>query len=138
GLWNGILVRKTQRAVRFYQGTTVTVATSADSFTTTTVQIAADQFDGNGSTAPGVHAVDRAFLLGAQAIAEVWGKDSETGTHMRWWEERIDHGNAWEASVAGIGGCSKLRFADSNGVDTDHGVMVIDSYAPDPRRVKVA
>lgn len=138
GMWNGILVRKTQRAVRFHQGTTVTVATSASAFTTTTVQIAADQFDGDGSTAAGVHAVDRAFLLGAQALAEVWGKDSESGTHMRWWEEQIDHGNAWEASVAGIGGCAKLRFRDSNEVDTDHGVMVIDSYAPDPRRIKVS
>lgn len=136
GMWNGILVRKTQRAVRFNQGTDVTVATSADTYTETTVTVASDQFA--AGTAAGLHAVDRAFLLGSQALAEVWGKDSQSGTHMRWHEEKTDHGNTWEASVAGIGGCSKLRFRDSNGVDTDHGVMVIDSYAPDPRSIVVA
>lgn len=135
GMWSGILVKRMERPIRFNQGDTVTVATSADEFTTTTVQIGATQFS---ATNPERHNVDRAILLGSQALAEVWGKDSETGTHMRWWEELTDHGNTWEGSVAGIGGCSKLRFKDSDGVTTDHGVYVLDSYAPDPRYIKVA
>lgn len=133
GLWNGILVRKMgQRAIRFDQGDSVTVATSAKSFTTETKTV--PTFSASNTERYGV---DRAICLGSQALAEVWGKDSETGTHMRWWEERTDHGNTWEGSVAGIGGCAKLRFKDSDGYDTDHGVYVIDSYAPDPQFVKV-
>lgn len=129
GMWNGILVKKMgQRAIRFHQGTSVTVATSADSYTETTVTV--PTFVG-GSEA-GVHAVDRAILLGGQALAEVWGRDSESGTHMRWWEELTDHGNTWEGSVSGIGGFDKLRFENKAGVDTDHGILVLDSYAPAP------
>ncbi|MGH8570473.1 MAG: DUF4043 family protein, partial [Gammaproteobacteria bacterium] len=129
GMWNGILVRKSARAIRFLPGDSVTVATSAASYTETTKTVPTLATD---------YAVDRAILLGAQALAEVWGKDSDSGMHMRWWEEVTDHGATYEASVAGMGGCAKLRFADANGVDTDHGVMVLDSVAPDPRKVKIA
>ena len=135
GLWNGILVKKMQRVCRYNENDTATVATSADSFATETKTVGASW---STSDPVGRHGVDRALLFGAQAVAEVWGKDSETGTHMRWWEEQTDHGNTWEASVAGIGGCAKLRFQDANGVDTDHGIMVLDSYAPDPRYITVA
>jgi hypothetical protein len=36
-----------------------------------------------------------------------------------------------------MGGCAKVRFrvrngADNTFVDVDHGVAVVDSYAPDP------
>lgn len=129
GMWNGILVRKSARAIRFLPGDVVTVATSAASYTETTKTIPALATD---------YAVDRCVLLGAQALAEVWGKDSDSGMHMRWHEEVTDHGSTYEASVAGMGGCSKLRFADANGVDTDHGVMVLDCVAPDPRKIKIA
>jgi hypothetical protein len=57
---------------------------------------------------------------------------------MRWWEETSDHGATFEASVAGMGGIQKLRFRDTNGVDTDHGIMVLDTVAPDPRTVRIA
>lgn len=129
GMWNGILVRKTSRAIRFFPGDTLTVATNADAFTTTTKTVPTLATD---------YAVDRALLLGGQAFAEVWGKDSQSETFMRWWEETTDHGNTFEASVAGMGGIQKLRFKDSNGVDTDNGVMALDTVAPDPRTVRIA
>jgi hypothetical protein len=56
---------------------------------------------------------------------------------MRWWEGEEDHGNRFVASVAGMGGCAKIAFADVNGTWTDHGVCVMDSYAPDPRSVSL-
>lgn len=122
GMWNGILVKKTSRAIRFNPGDVVNVATSAATYTTTT------------KTVPALtgYTVDRALLLGAQAMAEVWGKDSDSGTHMRWWEEVTDHGNRYESSVSGMGGMAKLRVKDINGVDTDHGVFALDTVTKGP------
>lgn len=135
GMWNGILVKKMPRAIRFAQGEDVTTATSAASYTETTTTIGATQFSASNVT---WHSVDRSILLGAQAVAEVYGRHSGSGTYFNWHEETSDHGNTMEASVAAMGGCQKLTFTDSNGEDFDHGVMVIDSYAPDPRYVTVA
>lgn len=133
GMWNGILVKTAPRAIRFHQGSTVTVTTSAAAYTTTTQTVPTFV----SGTAAGVHAVDRAILLGAQALAHAWGQDSESGMPMRWWEGEEDHGNRFVASVAGMGGCAKIAFADVNGTWTDHGVCVMDSYAPDPRSVSL-
>lgn len=135
GMWNGILVKKMQRAVRFYQNSSTTVCTSADAYTTEVVSV---PDLGAGGLINSLHAVDRAILLGGQAMAEVWGRDSGSGTHMRWYEGKEDDDNSYVASIAGMGGISKLSFNDSSDVHTDHGVMVLDSYAPDPRTIVVA
>ena len=124
GLWNGVLIRKTQRAIRFLPGDTVTVAQNTANYQTTTQTV---------PTLTANHSVDRALLLGAQAMGEVWGKDSGSGAHMRWYEEITDHGAKYEGSVAGMLGMSKLRFKDVNNVMTDHGVYAIDTVAKDPR-----
>jgi hypothetical protein len=68
----------------------------------------------------------------------VYGKHAQSDYYMDWNEEEVDHKNAVEISVAMMGGCSKVRFrvrngADNTFIDTDHGVAVIDSYAPDPQ-----
>jgi len=118
GMWNGILVRKMPRAIRFNPGDVVTIATNADTPGTTTSTVAA------GVT------VDRSVLLGAQALCEVYGRHTSSGTHFNWHEEKTDHENTLEASIASITGCSKLRFADKAGRTNDHGVMVIDSSSP--------
>lgn len=125
GMWNGILVRKMTNLIRFSPGATVKVATSGAVFTETTDTVPAFA---QGAT------MDRAIILGAQALVEAWGKDSTSGTHMKWFEREVaeDHGASHEASVTGIGGAAKLRFRDASGVDTDHGVYVLDSYAPAP------
>lgn len=135
GMWNGILVKKMQRGCRFHEGTVVDVATNTAGYGVTTSTV--PEFDGAGNPA-GEHAVDRAILLGGQALAEVWGADSESGTHFRWFEGKEDDDNTFVASISGMGGISKLSFSDVNDVYTDHGVYVIDSYAPDPRTVVIA
>jgi N4-gp56 family major capsid protein len=134
GMWNGILVKTMGRAIRFNQGTAVTVTTNANAYTETTSTVATY----SGGTPAGRYAVDRALLMGAQGLAQVWGQDSESGMPMRWWEGEEDDGNRYVASVAGMGGAAKISFNDINGVWTDHGIAVVDSYAPDPRFVRIA
>jgi N4-gp56 family major capsid protein len=122
GIWAGILVRPIKRiAVRFAAGEVVTVATNADVFATTTATCAVD--------------TDRSLLMGAQAVSKAYGIHGSSDYHYSWHEERVDHENAVETSVAGMGGCAKNRFLVLTGATqktTDHGVAVVDSYAPDP------
>lgn len=134
GMWGNILVKKLPRAIRFHQGSTVTVATSAASYTETTKTV--PTFD--GADTDSWHSVDRAILVGAQAVAEAFGRHHQSGMPMSWHEELVDHENEMEISGASMGGVSKLRFKDKNGTDYDHGVWVIDSYAPDPQFASVA
>ena len=116
GMWNGIVVRKMPYWVSFNTGTAVPVSAAATDDTTTT-----------STAAVPIH---RCILLGAQAMAEVWGQHHSSGTHFNWHEETTDHGNTFEASVAGMGGYDKLRFTDSSGNRYDHGVAVLDVSAP--------
>lgn len=134
GLWNGILVKSQGgRAVRFHQGSSVTVATSAAAYTEGTVTVPTWE----GGTPAGNHAADRALLMGAQALAMVYGKHSESGVPMSWWEGEEDDGNRKVASVSGMGGLGKIAFTDVNGTYTDHGIAVVDSYAPNPQYVRL-
>ena len=135
GLWNGILVKKMQRCIRFNQGDVVKTATNAAHFTTEDKTIGGTQFGTDDYV--GQHAVDRSIILGAQSLAEVYGSGPGGGA-MSWHEEVTDHDNTLEASISSMGGFSKLRFRNKAGRDFDHGVMVLDSYAPDPRTVVVA
>ncbi len=118
GLWNGIVLKKMARAIRFPAGQTV------------------QELDANDVEQPITAAVatDRNMLFGAQALAEVYGSHSKSGYHYNWHEEETDHGNTVEISTAMMGGKAKLRFQVINpagGTDlTDHGVITMDSYAP--------
>lgn len=124
GLWNGILVKKTPRTIiEFLSNEVVTVATSADVYTETTATVA-----NLGANYP----VHRCLLLGAQAYAEAFGKDSQSGTHIKWHEEMTDHDNVIENSLRSIMGGAKIRFTSKAGATYDHGVAVIDTVAPAP------
>jgi N4-gp56 family major capsid protein len=118
GLWNGILIKKMARAIRFDAGATVQELDASDVEQPITAAVA----------------TDRAILLGAQALAMVYGSHSKSGYHYNWHEEETDHGNTVEVSTAMMGGKSKLRFqviAPDGSTDlTDHGVMTMDGYAP--------
>lgn len=133
GMWNGILVKKMPRAIRFNPGEVVNVCANdaAATVTTSTVDAAL------GGADSAYYNVDRCLLLGAQGLAECWGQHSASGTHMAWHEETSDHDNCLEASISAIGGWSKLRFKDSSGYMKDHGIMVVDSVAPDPQRIVI-
>jgi N4-gp56 family major capsid protein len=119
-MWDGMLIKRLNRyAVRFNTGDNVIVDTGGGdggTYTESTVQTA--------------QPVDRAIILGAQALAKVYGA-SASEYFYDWSEEKVDHGNSIETVCAAMGGSAKIRFK-IDGVDTDHGVAVIDSFAPDP------
>lgn len=114
-MWRNILVRKMWRPVRFAVGTDVTVCTNSNGAATTTVT--------TGVT------VDRAILLGSQALASAYGRSGSkaTGGHFSMHTEKTDHGNSNETSIAWMNGKAKIRFKDKEGRINDHGVMVLDT-----------
>jgi N4-gp56 family major capsid protein len=122
GLWNGILVVKMPKPIRFYSGNAYKYCADATSATETSVTIPT-----SFST---THAVDRAILLGGQALAEAWGT-SDSGAPFFWSEEKMDHGDKVEICIGCIGGMSKIRFTvdygDAGMQVTDHGVICIDT-----------
>jgi hypothetical protein len=117
-MWSGVLIKRMQRyAIRFAAGDAV----KYDSGTTTYTE----------SSANAAVAMDRAILVGAQALAKAFGKSQKSEYFYDWSELEEDHGNVIETVAAGMGGTAKVRF-NVDGTDTDMGVAVIDSYAPAP------
>lgn len=127
GMWNGILVKKMSRSIRFMANDNVKVITSANAATATETNQAV-----NGSLA-GTHGVERCILLGAQALATAYGKDAASGTHYSWAEELHNFQREPEFAVFGVEGSTKVRFNVPNAagtkIPTDHGVIVVDVAA---------
>lgn len=122
-LWNGILVVKMPKPIRFYAGDSVRWCSSYTSETETTTDLVPAAF-GTG------YAVDRAILLGGQALAEAWGKHAKTGNPFFWSEKELDHDDKLEVLVGAINGRSKIRFEIDHGDAkqfTDYGVIAIDT-----------
>ncbi len=119
-MWNGVLIKRMNRyAIRFNSGDSVTYDTGG-----------ADGGTYTEATATTGQPVDRAIIVGAQALAKAYGK-SASDYFYDWSEKEVDHGNSIETVCAAMCGSSKIRFK-IDGADTDFGVAVIDSYAPDP------
>lgn len=124
GLWNGILIVKMPKPIRFYSGDTIRYC---DSFTTeveTTCVVPA-------ALGAAGFAIDRAILLGGQAVAEAFGKHRKTGNPYFWSEKELDHDDKLEVLCGAIKGLSKIRFAIDHGEGvkqvTDYGIQVIDT-----------
>lgn len=124
GIWNGILIVKMPKPIRFYAGDSLRWCASATSQTETATDLVPAAF----ST---THAVDRALLLGGQALAEAFGKHRKSENSYFWSEKELDHGDKLEVLIGMIGGKSKIRFDIDHGVSgvqpTDFGVMAIDT-----------
>lgn len=124
GLWNGILIVKMPKPIRFYSGDSLRYCASYTTETETSTDLVPASF---GTT----YAVDRAILLGGQALAEAWGKNVKTGNPYFWSEKELDHGDKLEVLLGAINGRSKIRFAIDHGDGvkqiTDYGVMAIDT-----------
>lgn len=125
GMWNGILVKKMSRAIRFAASEAVPHITSANEATAT---------ETNVTVAAGLsttHVVERSLLLGAQALANVYGRNQGSDFHFEYMEDTYDFGRKLEIAAAGMGGKAKVRFniPNSSGTftPTDHGVCVIDA-----------
>lgn len=123
GLWNGILIVKMPKPIRFFAGDSLRWCASTTSTTETSTDLVPAAF-GTG------FAVDRALLLGGQALAEAFGKTRQTGNPYFWSEKELDHGDKLEVLVGMVGGKSKTRFLINHGTEeqyTDFGVMAIDT-----------
>lgn len=122
GLWNGILIVKMPKPIRFYPGKVMKYCAGKDETETVTDKIPDSGWDG--------YAVDRAILLGGQSLAEAYGKARITGNPYFWSEKELDHGDKVEVLIGMIGGKSKIRFNIDHGTGdeaTDFGVMCIDT-----------
>ena len=128
GLWNGVLIMKMPKPIRFYAGDAISYCTSHTAETEATATVPA----GFGTT----HAIDRAILLGGQATAQAFAASANKmgGMPFFWSEEDFDHGDKMELLIGAIQGISKVRWLvdQGNGVKhyTDHGIVAIDTAVP--------
>lgn len=123
GLWNGILIVKMPKPIRFYAGDSLRYCASYSSEAETSTDLVPAAFGTQ-------YAVDRAILLGGQALAEAWGKHRKTGNPYFWSEKELDHDDKLEVLVGAINGRSKIRFEIDHGTEkqiTDYGVICIDT-----------
>lgn len=122
GLWNGILILKNPKPIRFYAGDPIKYCTAYDSENESTCLVPASFGDN--------FAVDRGLLLGGQALAQAFGASEHSGIPFFWSEVKGDHGDKMEILIGAILGMSKIRFAVDHGDHkefTDHGVAVLDT-----------
>lgn len=111
-MWRNILVRQySGMPIRFYTGDSVAISNNNDAATTTTATAGTN--------------IDRAILLGGQALAMAFG--AQNGGSFNYHEEPADHGNSTEISISWINGMKKIRFANKEGRVNDLGVMVLDT-----------
>lgn len=123
GLWNGILIVKMPKPIRFLAGDSLRWCASTGSTTETATDLVPAAF---GTT----FAIDRAILLGGQALGEAFGKNRNSGESYFWSEKELDHKDKLEVLIGGVGGKSKIRYLMDFGTGmeyTDHGVICIDT-----------
>lgn len=122
GLWNGILILKNPKPIRFYAGDTIKYCAAYDSETESSCKVPAAFGTG--------FAVDRGLLLGGQALAQAFGASEHSGIPFFWKEAPGDFDDKMEMAIGAILGMSKIRFSVDHGDHrefTDHGVTVLDT-----------
>ena len=125
GLWSGILMVKMPKPIRFYAGDSLRYCAAYDTEVESDALVPAafaDKF-----------AIDRAILLGGQALAQAFAASRHSGMPFFWSEDDDDHGDKMELLIGAILGMSKIRFAVDHGDEvqfTDHGVTVLDTAVP--------
>lgn len=124
-LWNGILMRKRQHAVRFDASDLVPHVAAANRLTAA---------ETNVTVSPGLsttHQVARSIFLSAQALAVASGGNQTSEETYSLLENRTNFGRNLELAGEIMGVEEKLRWALPNGNGdlemTDFGVAVIDS-----------
>ncbi|EEG2673419.1 N4-gp56 family major capsid protein [Salmonella enterica] len=111
-MWRNILVRKyAGMPVRFYTGSKVKVSNNDLAATTQQIEVKTN--------------IDRAMLLGAQALANAYGQ--RNGGHFNLVQKKTDMDNRTEIAIDWINGLKKIRFEDKTGRMQDHGVIAVDT-----------
>lgn len=122
-LWNGFLLKKMPRPIRFYTTNVMKYCASSSSETESDATIAA-------ALTAGTYAVDRSVILGGQAVAQALASARASGVPFFWSEKELDHDDKVELLIGAIRGVAKVRFAvkqDGLDVYTDYGAVVVDS-----------
>lgn len=126
GIWNGFLMVKMNRPIRFYASDDIRYCDSH----TSEVESVAKVPDSFGSN----FAIDRSIILGGQAVAEALAAHKRSGIPFFWSEKTdLDHGDKAEVLIGAIRGVSKIRFDVDTGAGnefTDYGVTVVDTAVP--------
>ncbi|QEL64775.1 hypothetical protein OTERR_12990 [Oryzomicrobium terrae] len=125
GLWNGFLLIKMPKPIRFYAGDPINYCPNLDNETESQVRVPASFTD--------KFAIDRSIILGGQAIAEALAASDKSGIPFFWSEKELDHGDKVELLIGSIRGVSKVRFEVDTGMGkeiTDYGVTVLDTTVP--------
>lgn len=124
-MWNGVLIRKMQFAIRFDASDAVKHITSANKLTATETDVTVAA--GLSTT----HQVARSIFVGAQALALVSGANQSSEETYSLLENRTNFGRNLELAGEIMGVEDKLRWslknADGDNEPTDFGVAVIDS-----------
>jgi len=124
---NGILIRKLPAGLgtRFAISESTKVITVANRYTATETDQAV-----NGSLTAG-YGVERAILIGAQALGKVFGNSNGTEAGISWLENKYNFERNLEIAGDTLYGMAKLRFSYEDGLGniepTDNGVVVIDT-----------
>lgn len=122
GLWNGILILKNPKPIRFYAGDPINYCANYDSDSESTATVPASF----GTD----FAIDRGILLGGQALAMAFAQSRHSGIPFFWSEKEMDHGDKLEVLIGAVWGASKIRWLVDHGDHkevTDHGVTVLDT-----------
>ncbi len=125
-MYEGILVKKYSPPIRFKPGHKVRVSCHDDAATPMAVTIpAANDFS-----------IDRAILLGGQALAEAYGsvKDADGDKmgkmNFAFKQKSFDYGEYMGVQIKWLSGMKKIRFPDKFGRVYDRGVAVLDTAVP--------
>jgi len=125
GIWNGILVKKIDRAIRMLPSESYQYVAVANRYTAAETAGVVTAGLGAGK------AVDRAMLLGAQALGTVYGRNQSSDYYYSWKERLYNFERNLEVAGEAMGGKSKIRFSYPDGAGnnepTDHGVYAFDT-----------
>ena len=113
-MWRNILVKQYKgMPIRFNQGSTVKVC-------------ATNTADGTAVDKTAATMIDRAVMLGGQALANAFGSGLD-GSSFGLKEVKEDHDNATEVSINWMSGLQKIRFKGRDGYLHDHGTIALDT-----------
>lgn len=126
GMWNGILVVKNERAIRFAANATTKHYANSTTTSETDVTIAAGLSTN--------YVVERSLLLGAQALGIAYGKTKTSGMQFGWKEHWYNFESNLEVMGEKVCGYAKTQFLVDNGtgtrMPTDFGVIAVDAVVP--------
>lgn len=126
GGWNGIMTKKITNFVSFANGDVIRTLKSDGTVRSTTV-----------ANLPAGYRVYRCIILGAQAMACVYGRNNSSGSPYSWSEKLLDHDRKPEFAAFGTSAFKKTTFNVTNAAGTgteptDFGTIIIDVIAKQP------